>query len=286
MASSSTGPPFSTAVPELRIVRAVAAIVLAAALTTTASTASAAERSLFIEDYTWPELRDAIAGGRSTVLLPIGGTEQNGPHMALGKHNARVRLLAEKIADALGDALVAPVVAYVPEGDPERPTGHLRFPGTISAPVGAFEQTLEYAVASLRRHGFRAIVLLGDHGGYQSSLVRVAERANRAPASRARVFACTEYYRASQEAFAARLLEHGYRRDEIGLHAGLADTSLMMALDPAMVRAEVAAARSPGADDGVSGDPRRASAELGREGVGLVVARTVEAVRARLRSGR
>ena len=79
---------------------------------------------------------------------------------------------------------------------------------------------------------------------------------------------------------------HGYRRDEIGLHAGLADTSLMMALDPAMVRAEVAAARSPGADDGVSGDPRRASAELGREGVGLVVARTVEAVRARLRSGR
>src|ERR1700751_4567312 len=71
----------------------------------------------FIEDLTWTERRDQIPAGKTIAIVPIGGTEQNGPHMAIGKHNLRVKLLAGKIAAALGTAVVAPVLAYVPEGE-------------------------------------------------------------------------------------------------------------------------------------------------------------------------
>src|ERR1700751_1886285 len=99
----------------------------------------------FLEELTWTELRDQMRSGKTTIIVPIGGTEQNGPHMALGKHNLRVRVLSEKIARALVDALVAPVIAYVPEGGLDPPTAHMRFPGTITVPEDAFEKILEYA---------------------------------------------------------------------------------------------------------------------------------------------
>ena len=149
-------------------------------------------------------------------------------------------------------------------------------------PDDTFERTLEYAARSLRAHGFRDIVLLGDHGGYQRDLKVVAERLNREWAhSPARVHAPPEYYRASQEGFAALLRQRGYRDDEIGTHAALADASLMLAIDPGAVRTEaLKAATPPGPAQGVYGDPRRASAQLGRLGVEQIVSQTVTAIRA------
>src|SRR5213595_2951415 len=84
-----------------------------------------------LEEMTSPELRERIAAGKTTILIPIGGTEQNGPHMVLGKHNARARILAQRIAEKLGNALVAPVIAYTPEGSIDPPTQHMKYPGTI-----------------------------------------------------------------------------------------------------------------------------------------------------------
>src|SRR5947207_15010314 len=92
-----------------------------------------------LDDYTWPEVATALNAGKTTIIVPIGGTEQNGPHMVLGKHNVRVKILAERIARALGNALVAPVIAYVPEGSTDPPSGHMRFAGTISVPERTFE---------------------------------------------------------------------------------------------------------------------------------------------------
>ncbi len=134
---------------------------------------------VFVDDLTWPELKRDIAAGKTTILVPIGGTEQNGPHMALGKHNARARVLAEKIARELGNALVAPVVSYVPEGSIDPPSAHMRFPGTITIPDKTFQQILESAARSFKLHGFRDIVFLGDHGGYQKDEQVVADRLNR-----------------------------------------------------------------------------------------------------------
>src|ERR1700674_5697877 len=135
--------------------------------------------SLFLDELTWTELRDLIQSGKTTIIIPIGGTEQSGPDMALGKHNVRVKALTEKIARALGNALVAPVIAYVPEGGVNPPTEHMRFPGTITVPEEAFEKILEYAARSFRLAGFRDIVFLGDHGSDQKGGKAVAERLDR-----------------------------------------------------------------------------------------------------------
>jgi len=244
-----------------------------------------APASVFLEELTWTELRDAIASGKTTAIVPIGGTEQSGPAIVLGKHNERVKFLSARIARQLGSAIVAPVVAYVPEGRVDPPTSHMRFAGTITIPDDVFERTLEYAARSLRAHGFRDIVLLGDHGGYQRDLGQVAERLNREwAASPARVHAIDEYYRASEEGFARLLRERGYPDSEIGTHAALAETSLPLAIDPGAVRTEVLKSDTPlGAAQGVyGGNPRRASAQLGELGADLIVSRTVTAIQAQV----
>ncbi len=238
--------------------------------------------SVFMEDLTWTELKQQIAAGKTTIIMPIGGTEQNGPYMALGKHNARARALAEKIARELGNALVAPVVAYTPEGNVAPPTEHMRFPGTITVPDKTFEQLLESAARSFKLHGFRDVVFLGDHGGYQKDMRDVADRLNREwNATPVRAHAIVEYYRVTTTAYANALKGRGFSVDEIGTHAGVADTSLTLALAPGMVRADrLANAAKPSASDGVYGDPRRSSAQVGQLGVDAIVAATVAAIKA------
>ena len=243
-----------------------------------------------IDDMTWTELRDRINTGSRTVLVPIGGTEQNGPHIVLGKHNARVKALAGQIARVLGNAVVAPVLAYVPEGAINPPAAHMRFTGTVSIPEAAFEALLDATARSFCQHGFAEVVFLGDHGGYQPSLVRVAARLNgdwaaaKGPACRAH--ALTEYYQASSTGHAGLLRARGFAQAEIGSHAGLADTALALAIDPALVRQDkLAQANQAGLRDGVAGDPRRASADLGQIGVDHIVRASAAAVRQRIGPG-
>ena len=242
--------------------------------------------SVMLEDLTSAELRVRIDAGATTVLIPIGGTEQNGPHMVLGKHNLRVKVLAQRIAERLGRTVVAPVIAYVPEGAIHPPTQHMRWAGTISIPEAAFDAMLEGAARSLCQHGLRDVVLLADHGGYLRSTERVAGRLNlgfgAGPAA-CHVHALPEYYQVTQTDYIEALKARGHSLGEIGRHAGLADTALALAIDPAQVRMDVAAARPPGANDGVSGDPRRASAELGRLGTDRIVEVSVAAIAAALR---
>jgi len=249
-----------------------------------ASTAVAAppSPSVFLEDLTSPELAARIRAGSTTVLIPIGGTEQNGPHMALGKHNVRVRALAEKIARALGNAVVAPVIAYVPEGSVNPPTGHMRYPGTITVPADAYRQVLASAAQSLKLAGFRDIVFLGDSGDYQKDNDAVALMLDREwQATPVRAHAIAQYYRAATVEFSDALKRQGFSAAEIGPHAGVADTSLMLAVDPALVHMD-RATPSPGQTTlpGVTGDPRRASAALGNAAIDNIVDKTVAAIRA------
>lgn len=245
------------------------------------SAAWATPPSVFMEELTWTDVRDATQAGTVTVLIPVGGTEQNGPHMALGKHNARVRALAGRIAVSLGDVLVAPVVAYVPEGGIAPPTGHMRFAGTLSIPDDVFRGTLGAAARSLRQHGFVHIVLIGDHGGYQAQLKEVALRLNRDWASTpARAHYIADYYQAFAVDYPQALRARGLSDAQIGTHAGAADTSLMMAVDPSLVKRErLADNPRGGSGNGINGDPRAASIALGQVGVELIVAKTVAAIR-------
>ena len=202
--------------------------------------------------------------------------------MALGKHNSRVKALAGRIASRLGHTLVAPVIAYVPEGGITPPQGHMRFAGTLSVSSEAFGGIIEGAARSLKQHGFKDIVLIGDHGGYQPQLKTIAARLNRQwAATPVRVHFIADYYRVTQTAYVEALRAQGLSDLQIGTHAGSADTALQMALDARMVQpARFEEAAKDGAASGTLGDPRQASAALGELGVELIVTRSVEAIKA------
>ncbi|MEO8599071.1 MAG: creatininase family protein [bacterium] len=237
--------------------------------------------NVYIEEMTSPELRDRIAAGATTILIPIGGTEQNGPHMVLGKHNVRVRALARQIAQKLGNTVVAPVMAYVPEGSIHPPVAHMRFTGTISISDATFEALLDATARSFKQHGFHDVIFLGDHGGYQKNEEHVATRLNRAWSSdpSCRVHALLDYYRITQTTYIADLKSRGFTNAEIGTHAGLADTSLALAIDKSLVRTDMLTSGTKFSEsDGVHGDPRRATAELGQIGIKRIVDSSVAAI--------
>ena len=191
---------------------------------------------------------------------------------------------AEHVLDPgarLGNALVAPVVAYVPEGHIEPPTEHMRFAGTISVPEAAFKSILDAAGRGFKRHGFLNIVLLGDSGNYQTALKAVADGLNRDwGESPARAHFVVDYYRATQTTYVQGLRAKGLTDSQIGTHAGSADTSLLLAVDPSMVRIDqLAVAAREGTATGTRGDPRASTAAMGQMGVDAVVSQTVTAIR-------
>src|SRR6185295_5860411 len=122
----------------------------------------AAVDSVFIEDLTWMEIRDAMKQGTDTVIVATGGIEQNGPYIVTGKHNFVLRATTEAIARKLGKTFVAPIVPFVPEGDIDPPTQHMKYPGTISLTEETFQSLLTDIISSLKTHGFRRIILIGD----------------------------------------------------------------------------------------------------------------------------
>jgi creatinine amidohydrolase len=244
-------------------------------LMATAVLASGPAPEVSIERMTWVEVRDRVAAGATTIIIPTGGTEQNGAHMVLGKHNVIVAETARRIAGKLGDALVAPVLSYVPEGSIEQKTGHMAFAGTISVPDEVFSGVLEAAAASFKAHGFKSIVLLGDSGPNQAPQKALAEKLNVAwKGSGVRVIPATNYYAANGGE--AVLLSEGETAETIGTHAGIRDTSELMAIDPSGVRLDGAKPDS----DGAKGDPRRATAERGEKLLALKVAAAVAEIRA------
>ena len=255
--------------------------ILASALATLSLSASAQmPDTVFIEELTWTEVRDAIKAGKTTVILPTGGTEQNGPHMVLGKHNFIIRHTADRIARALGNALVAPVVAYVPEGNIEPPSGHMRYPGAITLPNEHYVKLLEYAARSFKVNGFKDIVLIGDSGGNQAGLKQVAELLNKEwSGTGVRIHFVPEYYSGSGEAFRAWLVSQGEKPDDIGTHAGITDTSQLIAVDPRLVRKDKLADRGGFEGSGVSGNPTRASAAYGKKGLEIKVEMTVRRIK-------
>jgi creatinine amidohydrolase/Fe(II)-dependent formamide hydrolase-like protein len=133
-----------------------------------ALTPGAPKDSVYLEELTWTEVRDGMKAGKTMVIIPTGGTEQSGPHEVIGKENFAVHFNAGEIARRLGTAYVAPVLAYVPEGNVYPPSGHIRFPGSITLPDEAYIPVLLWAGRSLQAEGFKDIVFIGNSGGNQS----------------------------------------------------------------------------------------------------------------------
>src|SRR5688572_21369037 len=152
--------------------------------------------SVWIEELTWMEVRDLIAAGKTTAIISTGGVEPNGPYLATGKHNVVLRGTCEAIARKLGDALCAPIVAFVPEGRIDPPTSHMRSPGTISLREEAYRALLDDIASSLKVHGFKHIIFIGDSGGNQTGMDTVAKALNeRWTGSGTTAYFIREYYR-------------------------------------------------------------------------------------------
>jgi creatinine amidohydrolase/Fe(II)-dependent formamide hydrolase-like protein len=124
---------------------------------------------------TWMDVRDAIAAGKKTVIIPTGGMEPNGPWLVTGKHNYVLHTNCDAIARKLGNALCAPIVKFVPEGSYDPPSGHMTSPGTITARETTFRALLTDIAASLKAHGFENIIYIGDSGGNQGGQRAVAD---------------------------------------------------------------------------------------------------------------
>jgi creatinine amidohydrolase/Fe(II)-dependent formamide hydrolase-like protein len=227
-------------------------------------TPTKAPDTVFIDELTWEETRDAMKAGKTVFIVPTGGTEKNGYHMAIGKHNFIVRYGADKMARKLGNALVAPVLQYVPEGDPDRQN-----PGAISVPSPAYDMILDAAARSLKVHGATDILFIGDSGPNQQGMRDVAAKLNEEwKGTSTKVYALTDYYEAGREHYRAWMeAAFGYNDDVIGSHAGISDTSQMLFVKPTGVRKDMIKPWGGPKDSGVSGDPMKATVEIGRMGI-------------------
>jgi creatinine amidohydrolase len=237
-----------------------------------------------ISDMTWVEVRSAIEHGFTVAIVPSGGIEQNGPHMVLGKHDYIVSTAATRIAQELGHTLVTPVVSFVPEGSYDPPSENMKFPGTLGVPDTVFAQVLEGIARSLKSAGFKTICLIGDHGGNQASQAAVATKlTNEWKAQGIVVLHIADYYVDKEQI--KYLHEKGETSETIGIHAGLIDTSELLAVHPQGVDlSRLAGLPFNSEPTGHSGEPARASAEYGRALLDIRINAAVRQIRSALRN--
>lgn len=232
--------------------------------------------SIFIEDLTWMEVRDAIRSGKTTAIVASGGIEQNGPYLVTGKHNVVLRGVTEAVARKLGNALVAPVLKLVPEGDFDPPTGHMRYPGTIGLTQETFKAVLRDVASSLKASGFEHIVFIGDSGGNQAGMKEVAEELAKKWGGRPGVHFIAEFY--DYPGLQKWLEEQGYPQVDQGIHDDFGITSIMMSVDPETVRYSQRVAKGLDSINGVRISPLEKTRDVGRSAVEWRASVTVRAI--------
>lgn len=235
--------------------------------------------SVFLEELTWLEVRDAIKAGKNTAIVPTGGIEQSGPYLAVGKHNYVNRAMCAAIARQLGNALCAPNVPFVPEGNLDPPSAHMRYPGTIGVTDATYRALLTDIVSSLKAHGFANIVLIGDSGGNQSGMKAVAgELGAKWRGSATRVHFVPEYY---DYAGATRFTEQalGWKQADEGHHDDAVISSIVMTVDPDAVRIRQRIAKKKASINGIPLAPIERAVEAGQAIVDYRTGVTVAAIR-------
>ena len=237
---------------------------------------------VFIDELTWMEIRDRMAAGTKSVIIGTAGQEQKGPHMVTGEHKYVLQHTAERIARTLGDALVAPIITYVPEGSWDTPLrGHMAKAGSITLPEARFIDLLLHTAKSLRAGGFTTFILIGDSGGNQNGMKAAADQLNAAwQNTGARALFIGDYYTKSAADIRTYLGGLGFSLNDIGSHAGMVDTSELLFVNPALVRRDRLAPGGGSPDSGVNGDPTKATAALGKALVQIKIDNALAQIRA------
>ena len=276
-----------------RFLAAITAVALSALLLAQApARPAAAEPLVEFEMMTWPEVKQALADGKTTALFYTGGTEQRGPQNVNGGHTLMAKATVKAIALKLGNAIAMPVLPYTPNN------ASAQLPGTIGLTPEILAAILERVSEEAIVTGFKNVVLMQDHGGGTNVYAEVAKKLDTKYASRGiHVYFCDEVYARAQGDFEKWLEANGYPASS---HAGIPDTSEMLYLGgDAWVRKELISTAvgdpvtppgrrgaGPGAssvptrvNNGITGDARRSTAALGKMAFEMKVDYAVKQIR-------
>ena len=237
--------------------------------------------TVWLEEMTWMDVRDSLKAGNTTAIIATGGMEPNGPWLVTGKHNYVLKTNCEAIARKLGNALCAPIVAYVPEGRIDPPSGHMRSPGTISLREETFQALLTDIAHSLKVHGFKSIIMIGDSGGNQAGQKAVADKLTAQFAGAAFVATIPGYYTAPPGTPNV-LRQLGVTKDGMpddGLHDSPGITLNMLLTEPNSVRWEARVKTKKATINGVDISNLNRSREWARAIVDARATRTVELIK-------
>ena len=248
-----------------------------------------AVNSVWIEELTWMEIRDAIRAGSTTALILTGGVESNGPHLASGKHNYSNELMGASVAQALGKTLIAPLVTL----EPGRPSGPVMIGNT--GPMVSQETYIAWLTDmgdSLRGMGFTEVYFLGDSGGNRRGMQAAADALNaRYNGNPTRFHHVPEFYNHDkvrqyiQETLGIpEQLEYNASRGSDGIHEELSISSIMSVIDPTSIRFDQRVKAGRASINGISLEPLSQTQELGRKLIEFRTQITVAAIQA-LRAG-
>ena len=245
--------------------------------------------SLWIEELTWMEIRDAIRAGSTTALILTGGVEANGPHLASGKHNYSNKLMGASVAQALGQTLIAPLVTL----EPGRPSGAVMIGNT--GPMVSQETYIAWLTDmgdSLRDMGFTEVYFLGDSGGNRRGMQAAADALNgKYNGDPTRFHHVPEFYNHDkvrqyiQETLGIpEQMEYSASQGSDGIHEELSIASIMSVIDPTSIRFAQRVKAGRASINGISLEPLSQTQELGRKLIEFRTGITVEAIQA-LRAG-
>lgn len=248
-----------------------------------APTPITAHETVWMQEMTWPEIRDAIQlYGKTTAIVATGGVEQNGPFSVTGKHNFLVEKDAQAIAERLGNALVAPVIPFSPEDySVGRPGDHLLYPGTFHMPSELFKAVLREYCINLKRSGFTDIMIIAENLPSNELQEEVAATLNAEWAGEeTRVYHLQEYYD-QHRVMDEDLRDRGIVQESQGIHDSFRVTATLMAVDPTLVRLQqrIAAGPHTASINGISILPAITTIEHGRRMSEAKVVAAVEAIR-------
>lgn len=240
----------------------------------------AAMDSVWTEELTWMEVRDAIKAGKTTALILTGGVESNGPHLATGKHNYVLKATGEAIARKLGNTLIAPIVTL----EPGRPDGRVA-PGSVVLSAETYKAVLTDMATSLKSMGFTSVVFLGDSGGNQTPMKDVAAALNtKFSNSSARFYFIPEYYdypsvrRFVQSNGITETMDPEASQGSDGIHEEYGIDALMMLTDPKTVRLQQRIAAKKATINGANLVPAAKTIAFGKRILELRTNQTVDAI--------
>lgn len=231
--------------------------------------------TLKLEEMTWMDIWEKIDNGFDTVIIPIAAIEQHGPHLPLNTDVLLGEAMAEQTAQRLGNALVAPAVR------PGCSDHHLDFAGSLSISEELMDKIICEYCKCYEKHGFKVIVLLPSHGGNFIPVQKTSERLKREYEPKGiKIVPLADLERLVRLSCKA-LIPYGFTPQQVGWHAGAGETTGVMALRPELVKEDrfvegytgnelefmklMVGGMKAVSSNGILGDPRGSTAEMGKK---------------------